>query len=302
MKGCTADETIKNISSAEKDRLCAWYNASPEEAYNLYLWCTGDGAVCENTCDEEKIFSEKAKEIGVKVEVLYDLYKSAYTLDNMPVEAKQTNGKKGKFIVLEGLDGAGKTTHLRRLAASLTEMGRQVYMTAEPTCTAAGGVIRETLSGTGVRCAEEMAALFLADRVNHNTNPNQGIIQFLDKGIDVVCDRYYYSSLAYQGIDSDLDWLIACNTTCPAILKPDVCVFLDLQPEICARRIASTRLSKDIFETEETIRRIRQRFADVFQRLGERENTVIVSTNRLGDEVAADIFNAVKKLYETESE
>lgn len=300
MKGSSFDEAKEIISNAEMQRLCDWCGVGEQQAYDLYIWCTGAGAVCEDTCDEEKAFNEKAKELNISAEALYALYRSAHMLDNTPINIENTNGKKGKFIVLEGLDGAGKTTHLRRLAASLTEMGRQVYMTAEPTCTAAGGVIRETLSGTGVRCAEEMAALFLADRVNHNTNPNQGIIQFLDRGIDVVCDRYYYSSLAYQGIDSDLDWLIACNTQCPAILKPDVCVFLDLQPEICARRIASTRLSKDIFETEETIRRIRQRFADVFRRLGDRENTVIVSTNRLGDDVAADIFNAVKKLYETE--
>ena len=131
----------------------------------------------------------------------------------------ESNEVKGKFIVLEGLDGAGKSTHLKLLAKALGEKGRRVYITAEPSSTAAGGIIRETLSGISCRSAEELAALFLADRINHNMNPSNGIKQFIDKGIDVICDRYYYSSFAYQGLDSDIDWLMDCNLKCPAILK-----------------------------------------------------------------------------------
>ena len=58
-------------------------------------------------------------------------------------------------------------------------------------------------------------------------NPINGIKQFLERGIDVISDRYYYSSFAYQGLDSDIDWLLDCNLNCPAILKPDICIFLD---------------------------------------------------------------------------
>ena len=204
---------------------------------------------------------------------------------------------KGKFIVLEGLDGAGKSTHLKLLAKALGEKGRRVYITAEPSSTAAGGIIRETLSGVSHRSAEELAALFLADRISHNMNPSNGIKQFIDKGIDVICDRYYYSSFAYQGLDSDIDWLMDCNLKCPAILKPDLCVFLDLDPKICAERITSTRLTKDIFETEETIRQIRKRFSDVFERLEKTDNIVIVDTDRPCEDVADDIIKAVNKIF-----
>lgn len=209
----------------------------------------------------------------------------------------ESNEVKGKFIVLEGLDGAGKSTHLKLLAKALGEKGRRVYITAEPSSTAAGGIIRETLSGISCRSAEELAALFLADRINHNMNPSNGIKQFIDKGIDVICDRYYYSSFAYQGLDSDIDWLMDCNLKCPAILKPDLCVFLDLDPKICAERITSTRLTKDIFETEETIRQIRKRFSDVFGRLEKTDNIVIVDTDRPCEEVADDILKAVNKIF-----
>ncbi len=299
MKGTGVKDGINELSVSDKRRLVEWYGKeSADDALELYLWCKGQAAVCFGEDEESDVFSEKASSLGITVDELYEYYSSADGLDNaqerllMPADEK-----KGRFIVLEGLDGAGKTTNMQRLASSLTAMGRRVYVTAEPTCTAVGGVIRETLSGTGKRGAEEMAALFLADRINHNMNPNNGIQQFLNKGIDVICDRYYYSSLAYQGIDSDLDWLIACNTTCPAILKPDICIFLDLQPEICARRISRTRLTTDIFETEETIRRIRQRFADVFSRLSDNENIVAVTTDKPSDVIAETILKAVKNLF-----
>ncbi len=208
----------------------------------------------------------------------------------------ETNSR-GKFIVLEGLDGAGKTTHLRLLAAALEKKGRRVYITAEPTSTVTGGLIREALSGASPRCTEELAALFLADRINHNTNPINGIKQFLERGVDVISDRYYYSSFAYQGLDSDIDWLLDCNLNCPAILKPDLCIFLDLDPKICAERISATRLTKDIFETEETIRKIRKRFSDVFEKIGDTQNIAVVNADGTCEEVSEKVLKAVNKIF-----
>ena len=77
----------------------------------------------------------------------------------------------------------------------------------------------------------------------------------------------------------------------------DTQVFLDLDPKICAERITSTRLTKDIFETEETIRQIRKRFSDVFERLEKTDNIVIVDTDRPCEEVADDILKAVNKIF-----
>lgn len=210
---------------------------------------------------------------------------------------QNTSAGRGKFIVLEGLDGAGKTTHLRLLAKALEDKGRRVYVTCEPTSTVTGGLIREALSGATPRCTEELAALFLADRINHNTNPINGIKQFIERGIDVISDRYYYSSFAYQGLDSDIDWLLDCNLNCPAIMKPDLCIFLDLDPKICAERISSTRLTKDIFETEETIRKIRKRFSEVFEKIADTENIAVVNAEGTCEEVAEKVLKAVNKIF-----
>ncbi len=105
----------------------------------------------------------------------------------------------GKFIVIEGLDGSGKSTQIRLLAERLRSLGREVFETAEPTPSATGGLIRDALSGFTRRTGAEIAALFMADRVAHNVNPINGINVMLAQGRDVICDRYYYSSLAYQG-------------------------------------------------------------------------------------------------------
>lgn len=203
-------------------------------------------------------------------------------------------GGKGRLIVLEGLDGAGKTTHIELLRKKLTEDGRRVYATAEPTASATGGLIRDALSGLHARTASELAALFLCDRIQHNVNPKNGIKGFIESGVDVICDRYYYSSLAYQGIDSDIAWVAQMNLNCPDILTPDACVFLDLSVEKCIERMTSERLTAEIFETEETIRRVKRRFADTFRMVNSRENIYIVNADRPKEAVSAEIYDIVK--------
>ena len=80
----------------------------------------------------------------------------------------------GRFIVLEGLDGSGKSTQITLLAQALQAQGRKVHCTAEPTSSATGGLIRDTLSGSYARSGAELAALFLTDRIAHNvTSPSR---------------------------------------------------------------------------------------------------------------------------------
>mgnify|MGYP003504240606 CR=1 FL=1 len=204
---------------------------------------------------------------------------------------------KGKFIVFEGIDGSGKTTQIGKLCEYLESKGRKVFITSEPTISMTGGILRDALTGVSKRTSCEMAAMFVLDRIFHNVNTKWGINKMLDEGFDVLCDRYYYSSFAYQGLDSDIDWLLECNLNCPAILKPDLCLFLDLDPKICAERISSTRLTKDIFETEETIRKIRKRFSEVFEKISDTENIAVVNAEGTCEEVAEKVLKAVNKIF-----
>ena len=204
----------------------------------------------------------------------------------------------GKFIVIEGLDGSGKTTQIRMLSAKLRAMGRAVAETAEPATNATGGLIRDALSGFTPRTGTEIAALFMADRVAHNVNPVNGIGVILAQGRDVICDRYYYSSLAYQGVVSDPEWVYHINVDCPEIRKPDLCVFLDLDEEACIRRMEQGRSNREIYENENTLIAVRRRYYDAFRRLAGRDDIRIVNADRTPEEVAEDVFAAVREILE----
>ena len=197
--------------------------------------------------------------------------------------------KRGKFIVFEGIDGAGKTTQINLLANYLREQGRAVYCTAEPTESVSGGLLRDALSGVSRRTICEMAAMFVFDRINHNVNPVNGIQKMLADGFDVICDRYYYSSLAYQGSGTDPEWVSNMNLNCPEIMRPDVCIFLDLTPEQSMARINRNRATQEIYENEEKLTQVRNQFYRVFDQLRERDNIQIVDAYRSVEEIHASI-------------
>ncbi len=203
---------------------------------------------------------------------------------------------RGRFIVFEGIDGAGKSTQMQILKSKLENAGRHVQMTAEPTASVTGGALRDALSGNFRRTQAELAAMFLADRVFHNTDRHGGIKQALEKGCDVLCDRYYYSSFAYQGTDTDLGWVMDMNLNCPDILKPDLCIFLDLDAESSRKRIEKTRTETEIFENAEALRKIRQKFFDVFDILKETENIKIVNAAQTVEQISEQIYKIVAEL------
>ncbi len=201
---------------------------------------------------------------------------------------------RGRFIVFEGIDGAGKSTQIGLLSQKLQKEGRRVFLTAEPTDSVTGGILRDALSGNYERESTELAAMFLSDRIFHNVNKKCGIKQALENGYDVICDRYYYSSFAYQGMDSDLSWVMDMNLNCPDILKPDVCIFLDIDAETSKKRIDENRATVEIFENTETLNRIRQKFFEVFKKL-ENENIYIVNAGDTAENVASEIYKIFEK-------
>ena len=204
--------------------------------------------------------------------------------------------KRGRFIVFEGIDGAGKTTQIELLAKRLREQGRAVYCTAEPTETVSGGLLRDALSGVSRRTVCEMAAMFVFDRINHNVNPVNGIQKMLGEGFDVICDRYYYSSLAYQGSGTDPEWVGNMNLGCPEIMRPDVCIFLDLTPEQSMARINRGRATQEIYENEEKLTQVRNQFYRVFDQLRERDNIQIVDAYRSVEEIHNDIVKLTDQI------
>ena len=144
--------------------------------------------------------------------------------------------KLGCFIVLEGLDGAGTTTQAKKLVAWLNGRGESAVGTAQPSPGPIGTFIRNVL--TGVQCgtdgrsltAPALAALFVADRADHL----KAVVEpALMAGTHVVCDRYVHSSLAYQGVKNDVNWVASMNEP---MRRPDLTIFVKVTPEIAAER------------------------------------------------------------------
>ena len=209
---------------------------------------------------------------------------------------QEKNQKRGTFIVFEGIDGAGKTTQIELLTRRLQAEGRVVYRTAEPTESVTGGLLRDALGGISKRTPCEMAALFVLDRIFHNTNPINGIESLLEKGVDVICDRYYYSSLAYQGSETDENWVRQMNLGCPEIRRPDVCIFLDLTPEQSMERIGRGRVTTEIYENVERLTSVRNQFFRVFESLSERDRVCVVNAARTVEEIHEEIAGIVAEL------
>lgn len=203
---------------------------------------------------------------------------------------------RGKLIVFEGIDGAGKTTQIDLLTRRLQAEGRRVYRTAEPTESVTGGLLRDALGGISKRTPAEMAALFVLDRIFHNTNPVNGFEAILSQGIDIICDRYYYSSLAYQGCETDEQWVRDMNLSCPEIRRPDICIFLDLTPQQSMERIGKGRVTVEIYENEERLTRVRNRFLRVIEDLKATERICVVNAARSVEEIHEEIAALVAKI------
>ena len=202
------------------------------------------------------------------------------------------------FIVFEGIDGAGKTTQIEILADRLRARGLDPYITAEPTGMPTGKEIRRVLSGELKKTPTQVAAMFVQDRIDHNVDPEHGIEGKLAAGKAVICDRYYYSSLAYQGSLTDFDWVMAANCNCPEIRRPDLCIFLDLSPEESMKRITKGRTSTEIYEKAETLAKFRARYLDVFEKLRARgEKIEIIDASGTIEQGAEKIAAVIEKHF-----
>lgn len=173
--------------------------------------------------------------------------------------------KKGKLIVLEGIDGCGKTTQCKRLAAALREKfpDKTIWETREPTDGPVGRLIREEYLSGKRKCPEGIInILYLADRYEHIFGED-GILHHLAQGDIVICDRFYYSSFVYSTYENipelntpDQEWETAFlesihkNQEFLEAVVPDLLVYLDLPTELAMERIDnSAREGTEIYET-----------------------------------------------------
>lgn len=187
-------------------------------------------------------------------------------------------------MVIEGLDGSGKTTQAVLLAEKLSK-NHQVMLTAEPSRGKIGTFIRDCCLYEQTRLPTEAEALlFAADRIEHM---QKELKPALDEGKLVICDRYVYSSLAYQGSAGlSLDWIKTINARA---VQPDFSLFLDVSPERVLERL---QRKKSVMETLETQQKVRE----IYLNYVEKGELIRIDGDKTREDVANVLFAKVTEL------
>ena len=192
---------------------------------------------------------------------------------------------RGLFIVIEGIDGTGKSTQARRLGEWLASQGREVVLSREPTAGPWGQKVRES-AATGRLSPEDELEYFLNDRREHVA---ELIAPSLAAGKIVVLDRYYFSTMAYQG----------ARGFAPAEIRrkneefapvPDLLLIMDLAVDAALERIGARGDTANEFEKRENLERCRE----IFLSLKDESFARVINTCGTLDEVAERVREAVE--------
>lgn len=202
---------------------------------------------------------------------------------------------RGTFISFEGIDGAGKSTHIERVAALFRASGQAVVLTREPGGTPLSEKLRELVLHEPMDALTEALLMFAARR-EHLV---QVIEPALTRGDVVLCDRFTDATFAYQGGGRGFDWQVLTQlermvqTTPNGVLRqPDLTVWFDLDPAIAAERLASARVP-DKFESQPIrfFAAVREGYA---RRQGEMpERFARIDAAQTRDQVAANVVQVV---------
>jgi len=199
----------------------------------------------------------------------------------------------GKFITLEGIDGAGKSTHLAFIAECLRALGQQVVVTREPGGTPLGEMLRDLVLSQKMHVETETLIMF-ASRREHI---EKVILPALEKGIWVLSDRFTDATFAYQGGGRGIarERLQALESWVQNGLQPDLTLLFDVPLEISRERL-SHNMSLDRFEQEQQdfFARVRQAYLD---RAAEHQQRIrVINGSRSIAEIQAELAPLLEKL------
>lgn len=168
---------------------------------------------------------------------------------------------RGRFITFEGIDGAGKSTHIEAVADHLRERGQEILLTREPGGTPLAEKLRELFLHEPMDALSEALLVFAARRDHLHTR----IEPALAGGVTVLCDRFTDATFAYQGAGRgfDLDVLATLERWVQQGLQPDLTLWFDVPPAVAAKRRAASREPDRLErEAEAFFVRVRQGYAD----------------------------------------
>ena len=200
-----------------------------------------------------------------------------------------------RLIVIEGLDGAGTTTQARLVAQALRGRGRKAHLTREPSDGPVGKLIREMLVGKHAIEGEKLSQttfslLFAADRLDHL---QREVEPALARGEIVISDRWYHSSLAYQGTDTERAWISLLNQRAR---RPDLTVLLRVRAETAARRRVAAGRAQELFEDIAMQERVAAGYDQVFAALIDREPVVVIDGEQEIDRVFGELMRLIEPI------
>ena len=196
----------------------------------------------------------------------------------------------GKFIVFEGLDGAGSSTQIELLTRALKKKGRNVVITKEPTNNIIGGLIRGQLTKDWNSSMECLQLLFAADRAHHL---DRLIIPALKIGKIVLCDRYFFSTVAFGSLDLDRNWLLEINDQ---FILPDLIILLKVSPRECLKRMHEDRFQLELFEEEKKLQKVWKTYMWLAKKFPQ---VKLINGEKEVEKVASEIFLTFGRKYGT---
>lgn len=194
--------------------------------------------------------------------------------------------EKGKLIVFEGLDGAGTTTQMHLLKEKLEKRNKKAFITHEPTDNPIGRVVRDALQKKFETTPRALALLYASDRDDHLYNKSYGIMKHLEEGEIVISDRYFYSSIAYQGVELDYDFISQINSPFP---HADYIIFVDTPVDDCMARIEKRGEEKELFEKEEYLTLVRKNYLSQFSSLPDGVKLITIDGRKKIEEITLEI-------------
>ena len=196
---------------------------------------------------------------------------------------------KGKFIVFEGMDGSGKDTQVAKISERLHDNCIPHDCTFEPSDSPVGKLIRDILEKKYTINTVSLELLFMADRINHTSNINDSsILKSLNEGVHVLCNRYYLSGITYGGTYAKHLF----QKFQSYLIKPDLTIYLDLEPEISLQRINQNRDNNDIYENIDKLKDVRNKFITYIEELKffNNENIITIDASKDIDTITDEIF------------
>lgn len=188
--------------------------------------------------------------------------------------------------MFEGLDGAGSSTQAGLLYGRLNKAGKRTIISKEPTNNIIGGLIRGVLTKDWKIGEVGLQLLYAADRHHHAESK---VIPALLEGINVILDRYYFSSYAYGGINIDIKWLENLNKGLP---EPDLVFYIDVPPDECIRRIATSRYSLEYFEDMKKLSTARKNY----RRLAKKYSKIVkIDGTKEPDNIAGLVYKLAEE-------